>query len=73
MRLTSVDLPTFGRPTIATVGSFAAASGLIQLESVIKAIRSRFTGKIAEGNIAAATEAFNTARAAIAKATGESE
>ncbi|MBN8464631.1 MAG: 2-oxoacid:acceptor oxidoreductase family protein [Dechloromonas sp.] len=55
-------------PNGPLLGSFAAASGLIQLESVIKAIRSRFTGKIAEGNIAAATEAFNTARAAIDEA-----
>ncbi len=55
-------------PNGPLLGSFAAASGLIQLESVIKAIRSRFTGKIAEGNIAAAIEAFNTARAAIDEA-----
>ena len=55
-------------PNGPLLGSFAAASGLIQLESVIKAIRSRFTGKIAEGNIAAATEAYNTARAAIDEA-----
>ena len=55
-------------PNGPLLGSFAAASGLIQLESVIKAIRSRFTGKIAEGNIAAATEAFNTGRAAIDEA-----
>jgi len=52
-------------PNGPLLGGFAAASGLIQLESVIKAIRSRFSGKIAEGNIAAATEAFNTVRAAI--------
>lgn len=55
-------------PNGPLLGSFAAASGLIQLESVIKAIRGRFTGKIAEGNIAAATEAYNTARAAIDEA-----
>ena len=55
-------------PNGPLLGSFAAASGLIQLESVIKAIRSRFTGKIAEGNIAAATEAYNTTRAAIDEA-----
>ena len=43
-------------PNGPLLGGFAAASGLIQLESVIKAIRSRFSGKIAEGNIAAATD-----------------
>ena len=32
-------------------------SGIIKLESVIKAINEKFSGKIAEGNIAAATEA----------------
>ena len=55
-------------PNVPLLGGFAAASGLIQLESVIKAIRSKFVGKIAEGNIAAATEAFNTVRAAIDEA-----
>jgi pyruvate ferredoxin oxidoreductase gamma subunit len=55
-------------PNVPLLGGFAAASGLIQLESVIKAIRRKFGGKIAEGNIAAATEAFNTVRAAIDEA-----
>jgi pyruvate ferredoxin oxidoreductase gamma subunit len=55
-------------PNVPLLGGFAAASGLIQLESVIKAIRSKFVGKIAEGNIAAATEAFNTVRAEIDEA-----
>ena len=55
-------------PNVPLLGGFAAASGLIQLESVIKAIHRKFGGKIAEGNIAAATEAFNTVRAAIDEA-----
>ena len=55
-------------PNVPLLGGFAAASGLIQLESVIKAIQRKFGGKIAEGNIAAATEAFNTVRAAIDEA-----
>ena len=55
-------------PNVPLLGGFAAASGLIQLESVIKAIRRKFGGKIAEGNIAAATEAFNTVRAEIDEA-----
>ena len=38
----------------------AAISGIIKLESVIKAINSKFSGKVAEGNIAAATEAYQT-------------
>ena len=33
-------------------------SGVIRLESVIKAIQQKFSGKVAQGNIAAATEAY---------------
>jgi pyruvate ferredoxin oxidoreductase gamma subunit len=33
-------------------------SGVIRLESVIKAIQQKFSGKVADGNIAAATEAY---------------
>lgn len=45
-------------PNAPLLGGFAALSGTIRLESVIKAINERFSGKIAEGNIAAATEAY---------------
>lgn len=45
-------------PNAVLLGGFAAISGMISLDSVIAAIRERFTGKIAEGNIAAATEAY---------------
>jgi pyruvate ferredoxin oxidoreductase gamma subunit len=41
----------------ALLGGFAALSGLISLESVASAIRERFTGVIAEGNVAAARAA----------------
>jgi pyruvate ferredoxin oxidoreductase gamma subunit len=41
----------------ALLGGFAALSGLISLESVASAIRKRFTGAIAEGNVAAARAA----------------
>jgi pyruvate ferredoxin oxidoreductase gamma subunit len=43
-------------------------SGIIQLESVIKAINARFQGKIASGNVAAATEAHAIVRAEMAAA-----
>jgi pyruvate ferredoxin oxidoreductase gamma subunit len=49
-------------PNAALLGGFAAVSGEVRLESVIAAIRSKFPGKIAEGNVAAATEAFALAR-----------
>ena len=45
-------------PNAALLGGFAAVSGQIDLESVVAAIRAKFPGKIAEGNVAAASEAF---------------
>jgi pyruvate ferredoxin oxidoreductase gamma subunit len=44
-------------PNAALLGGFAAVSGQVKLESVIAAIREKFPAKIAEGNVAAATEA----------------
>lgn len=51
-------------PNVPLLGGFAAVSGVIQLASVIMAINDKFSGKLAEGNIAAATEAFNAVQAA---------
>lgn len=45
-------------PNAVLLGGIAALSGLITLDAVAHAIRSRFTGKVAEGNVAAATEAY---------------
>lgn len=49
-----------GRPVAnaALLGGFAALSGLISLDAVASAIRERFPGRIAEGNVAAAQAAF---------------
>ena len=57
---TDLALKHVGRPVpnVPLLGGFAAVSGIIQLASVIKAINGRFSGKVAEGNIAAATEAY---------------
>lgn len=57
---TELGLKHVGRPipNAPLLAGFAALSGTIKLESVIKAINERFSGKIAEGNIAAATEAY---------------
>ncbi|MBI1174273.1 MAG: 2-oxoacid:acceptor oxidoreductase [Sideroxydans sp.] len=62
---TEIGLKHLGRPipNIALLGGFAAITGLIKLESVIAAINGRFSGKVAEGNIAAATEAYQTVMA----------
>ena len=59
---TEIGLKHIGRPipNVPLLGGFAAVSGIIKLESVIKAINSKFSGKVAAGNIAAATEAYET-------------
>ena len=49
-------------PNAALLGGFAAVSGEVRLESVVAAIRAKFPGKIAEGNVGAATEAYAIAR-----------
>ncbi|HUW75253.1 MAG TPA: 2-oxoacid:acceptor oxidoreductase family protein [Gallionella sp.] len=58
---TEIALKHIGRPipNAPLIAGFAALSGLIRLESVIKAISEKFSGKVADGNIAAATEAYN--------------
>lgn len=57
---TELGLKHVGRPmpNVPLLGGFAAVSQLLKLESVIKAINDKFSGKVAEGNIAAATEAY---------------
>lgn len=45
-------------PNAALLGGFAAMSGLLTLEAVEHAIRDKFSGPVAEGNVAAAREAF---------------
>ncbi len=49
-------------PNAVLLGGFAALSGLITLEAVAHAIRDTFSGKVAEGNVAAASEAFEFVR-----------
>jgi pyruvate ferredoxin oxidoreductase gamma subunit len=44
-------------PNAALLGGLSAISGLISLDSVRAAIREKFSGRVAEGNIAAADEA----------------
>ncbi len=58
---TELSIRHVGRPVpnVPLLGGFAAMSGVIQLQSVIMAINAKFSGKVAEGNIAAATEAYN--------------
>ena len=58
---TEIALRHVGRPlpNAALLGGFAALSGLITLEAVALAIAAKFSGKVAEGNVAAAAEAFD--------------
>lgn len=67
---TEIALRCVGRPVpnVPLLGGFAAVSGILKLESVIKAINERFSGKIAAGNVAAATEAFDAVRKEMAEA-----
>jgi pyruvate ferredoxin oxidoreductase gamma subunit len=57
---TEFALKHIGRPlpNAALLGGFAAVSGNLSLASVAAAIRDKFQGKVAEGNVAAATEAY---------------
>ena len=45
-------------PNVALLGGFSALSGLITLDSVAAAVREKFSGKVADDNIAAATAAY---------------
>lgn len=49
-------------PNAALLGGFAAISGQISLAAVEKAIATKFSGKVAEGNIEAARAAFHEAQ-----------
>lgn len=61
---TELALKHLGRPlpNAVLLGGFAAISGLVTLDSVNAAIRSKFSGKVAQGNIAAAAEAYQFVR-----------
>ena len=57
---TELALKHVGRavPNVPLLGAFAAATGQLQLDSVIAAIRAKFSSAIAEKNVAAARAAF---------------
>jgi pyruvate ferredoxin oxidoreductase gamma subunit len=60
---TEIAMKHVGRavPNVPLLAGFAAISGQFQLESVVAAVRAKFPTKIAEANVAAATEAFDLA------------
>jgi 2-oxoisovalerate ferredoxin oxidoreductase gamma subunit len=60
---TDVSIKAFGQTAMpitntAMLGAMSKATGLVKLESIGMAISHRFSGKIAEGNIAAVKLAF---------------
>ena len=61
---TDLALRHVGRPVpnAALLGGFAAVTGRVSIDSVCEAIRERFGGKVATGNAAAATEAWEFVR-----------
>ncbi|HEY2970382.1 MAG TPA: 2-oxoacid:acceptor oxidoreductase family protein [Casimicrobiaceae bacterium] len=61
---TELALKHVGRavPNVPLLGAFAAATGQLQLDSVIAAIRAKFPSAIAEKNVAAARVAFAAVR-----------
>lgn len=61
---TDLALAHVGRPVpnAALLGGFAAVTGRVSIDSVCAAIRERFGGKVAAGNVAAATEAWEFVR-----------
>jgi pyruvate ferredoxin oxidoreductase gamma subunit len=57
---TELALKHVGRPVpnAALLGGFAAICSQVRLDSVFAAVREKFSGKVAEGNVAAAREAY---------------
>jgi pyruvate ferredoxin oxidoreductase gamma subunit len=54
-------------PNAALLGAFAGLTGVVSLSSVVEAIRGRFSGAVAEGNVAAAEEAYAAVKPPIAE------
>lgn len=67
---TEIALRLVGRPVpnVPLLAGFAALTGRIRLDSVIKAIEERFAGKVAAGNVAAAREAYALVQAEMQEA-----
>ena len=47
-------------PNVPLLGAFAALGGLISLDAVQAAIRQKFEGEVAQGNMDAAREAYDS-------------
>ena len=69
---TEIARETVGRPIANAVllGGFAALTEVISLASVVAAIRDRFSGALAEGNVAGAERAYELVRQQITEVAG---
>lgn len=67
---TEISVKHIGRPipNVTLLGGFAALTGLIRLESIHTAIGEKFSGKMRDGNIAAASEAYDQVKARMVEA-----
>ena len=67
---TEIALQHLGRPlpNAVLLGGLAALTRIVTLEAVAHAIRDKFSGKVADGNVAAATAAFAAVRHALVEA-----
>jgi len=72
---TELAMKHVGRPlpNAALLGGFAAVTGLLSLDSVAAAIRDKFPGRVAEGNVAAATAAYETVRQEMKEAASHAQ
>ena len=61
---TEIALRTIGRPlgNTALIGAFAAATGQLDLNTLLEVIEKRFTGKAQEGNIEAVKQGYEYIR-----------
>ena len=66
---TEIALRLVGRPVpnVPLLGGFAAITGRLRLESVCAAIREKCPARVAEANIAAATEAYELVTASLTR------
>lgn len=57
---TDIAMKTIGRPlgNTALIGAFAAATGELDLDTLLEVINKRFTGKAREGNIEAVKQGY---------------
>jgi len=72
---TELAMKHVGRPlpNAALLGGFAAVTGLLGLDSVAAAIRDTFPGRVAEGNVAAATAAYEIIRQEMKEAASHAQ